>query len=697
MPDEIKLFRDFVEINAFSPSNESYQRFKDNNGSKLDVVARLSFAGYKTRNKMVYLPTEFDRTISHWTKPYNKPVQKHHEDHADPIGRIISVKYVDTSKDWLSNPAVKTLISSHSTLEEKLDAIEGLWAIQKTNDEFMGLGHFLAHLEITDSDAAQKFIDGRFKTLSAGYMPEKVYCPICHKDVMQRNSFAAFFGEEPDEDECTHQPGQVDKETGKTCFWVPTGQRWDEVSVVNQPASEYCQTVSIGTSQLDSKLDKSNTDSSEKTDLVILYSVKDSYYSMADDRAFSLKDMTNMLGFSKGGEKEGNTVIDVEEGAVKLADSIPQTEEELCDYVYLAGILEEMGMGDKVLTAKARKKLGAKTFCGPDRSFPVPDCAHVTAARRLIGRYKGPGSKSAILACVNKKAKSLGCDKKDEEMSKLLESMKDSKENYVMLSKYIPEAERLDETALAAVEDSVFLGSGRTFLAKDLTHAKACAQLLAEFIDEKDAEFFKVLDQAIDVKIQEFSPAEPEKPVDSVNVEPEKEVEPRVDEKQKKIDELTAQLVKVESDHKVEVGVYVKRISDLENDVKALDVSHKAAVAELRDLLSTTIGQLLETNEKNENDKLSMGDLKKLFNDKVSALKTKPKEAVVPGSINASKIEDVAKKSSAVPIASKETKEKYAGIYNQYIELKLRNEGLARHYLVQMKADGFLPHDVNFE
>ena len=43
---------------------------------------------------------------------------------------------------------------------------------------------------------------------------------------------------------------------------------------------------------------------------------------------------------------------------------------------------------------------------------------HVTAARRLLNRYKGPGSKSAILACVNRKAKSLGCDKgKDKEFT----------------------------------------------------------------------------------------------------------------------------------------------------------------------------------------------------------------------------------------------------------------------------------------
>lgn len=65
---------------------------------------------------------------------------------------------------------------------------------------------------------------------------------------------------------------------------------------------------------------------------------------------------------------------------------------------------------DKKLSTKERKKLKASQFCGPGKSFPVPDCAHVTAARRLIGRYKGSADeKKRILACVSRKAESLGC------------------------------------------------------------------------------------------------------------------------------------------------------------------------------------------------------------------------------------------------------------------------------------------------
>ena len=37
------------------------------------------------------------------------------------------------------------------------------------------------------------------------------------------------------------------------------------------------------------------------------------------------------------------------------------------------------------LTAEARRKLPAKDFAGPGRSYPIPDKAHARAAEMLIG------------------------------------------------------------------------------------------------------------------------------------------------------------------------------------------------------------------------------------------------------------------------------------------------------------------------
>lgn len=65
----------------------------------------------------------------------------------------------------------------------------------------------------------------------------------------------------------------------------------------------------------------------------------------------------------------------------------------------------------KKLTTKDRKKLKKATFCGPGRSFPVPDCKHVAVAKTYLGRAKFSAStKKKIAACINRKAKQLGCN-----------------------------------------------------------------------------------------------------------------------------------------------------------------------------------------------------------------------------------------------------------------------------------------------
>ena len=70
-------------------------------------------------------------------------------------------------------------------------------------------------------------------------------------------------------------------------------------------------------------------------------------------------------------------------------------------------------MGKEVaapLTTKKRKGLKDSSFCGPGRSFPVNDCAHYTAALRLLNRSKfSKSTKDKIRACINSKGKSLKC------------------------------------------------------------------------------------------------------------------------------------------------------------------------------------------------------------------------------------------------------------------------------------------------
>jgi len=64
----------------------------------------------------------------------------------------------------------------------------------------------------------------------------------------------------------------------------------------------------------------------------------------------------------------------------------------------------------KKLSTKDRKKLKSSTFCGPNRSFPVPDCKHVAVAKTYLARAKfSESTKKQIAACINRKAKQLEC------------------------------------------------------------------------------------------------------------------------------------------------------------------------------------------------------------------------------------------------------------------------------------------------
>ena len=55
------------------------------------------------------------------------------------------------------------------------------------------------------------------------------------------------------------------------------------------------------------------------------------------------------------------------------------------------------------LTAKRRNALPAKTFAGPDRSYPIPDASHAVNALARASQNAGPDLKAKIRANVHRK------------------------------------------------------------------------------------------------------------------------------------------------------------------------------------------------------------------------------------------------------------------------------------------------------
>lgn len=145
-------------------------------------------------------------------------------------------------------------------------------------------------------------------------------------------------------------------------------------------------------------------------------------------------------------ESFNDSTEEAEEVVVEDCVETEDTEDDIDIDWDIFDLALSASMEDAALSTEQRNKLPDSAFCGPNRSFPVPDCAHVTAARRLIGRAKlSDAQKAKVLACVDKKANSMSCDKeKDEALTEL-------QRDYATALARVEDLEKKLETALEFV------------------------------------------------------------------------------------------------------------------------------------------------------------------------------------------------------------------------------------------------------
>ena len=106
---------------------------------------------------------------------------------------------------------------------------------------------------------------------------------------------------------------------------------------------------------------------------------------------------------------------------IKLGDKWVPYQEFLDNRTTL---LKEIQMEDQVstqtdatLSTAQRNKLSESTFCGPGRSFPAPDKAHVEAGLRLLNRSNfSEATKAKIKACLYRKGKRYGIAPSQDEI-----------------------------------------------------------------------------------------------------------------------------------------------------------------------------------------------------------------------------------------------------------------------------------------
>jgi len=328
-------------------------------------------------------------------------------------------------KSWVS-PYKKPVLIGHGDNEDPIGRVVAATLVEDDPMDYVNkfgrtdnipAAHIDMELEITDQESIKKILDGIYLTVSQGADCDDVRCSICDQDIAE-------------EGPCDHKRGKV--YDGELAYWVFGPLNYQELSIVNVPSDEFAILEPVKNTNM------------EKHEVM-------TFQPLAMDMNCGLEFITvKDSKEAKSVAKETPRFDDWTDEDLKLCQEVwKQVDEFLMD-----GLDEE----DKKLTTATRKKLPANVFCGPDRSFPVNDCIHYRVAKTYLGRYKGPGDKKKILACIERRGKLLGCGKwakKDELLDQVNEEIRPFvEENFVAKDELVDLNEKFEDVSAKQKEST---------------------------------------------------------------------------------------------------------------------------------------------------------------------------------------------------------------------------------------------------
>lgn len=386
-------------------------------GASLRARVRMTFAGLPTKNAAVYLPDEMFKGAQSFISPYAKPILLHHDERKDPIGRVIDVRYVDTTNqavqvDSRAAEVMSVFRDKKSSKKSKL-AVVNLFQELQSNTDYRGVGYIEGLWEVTDPDAIQKILDGRYHTVSTTFMPEGAHCSTC-----------ALEGKLTDwkNEWCDHDRG--DFYDGAQCLAVPFGFDYEEVSPVNIPAAPHAQILEFGENL-------AFADAASRTPITVPYSVFSDAVLVRGDKGWRFSDSAEVEvpktlsknrdsvaqdaenNREKTPQQDGASVIGNNETGgdsssqgktMKLADLLKDTQS---NYEEIAKFLPE---GTAKLTGALLGELEDSVFVGMNRTFPCKDEAHAQAALSLLEKIEDGETKTQLVGMVQDRLSKLQVD-----------------------------------------------------------------------------------------------------------------------------------------------------------------------------------------------------------------------------------------------------------------------------------------------
>jgi len=194
-----KLEFRFTEAETREALKEKSEQFKlkESTGGgkrKLMVTVEGIHTGM-TKNLTFYGGETLESSVPTWTTPHAKPILTNHNEYSEPLGRIRNAEYVESI------------------------IVPGKYTTRM-------------QLEISNQEAIDKILDGRFLTLSVGGSANKVTCSTCGKNIVAEGF-------------CGHYRGR--KYEGKTeaTHWMIGEYTGDEISFVNMPADVFAQVIAM--------------------------------------------------------------------------------------------------------------------------------------------------------------------------------------------------------------------------------------------------------------------------------------------------------------------------------------------------------------------------------------------------------------------------------------------------------------------
>lgn len=373
------------------------------------LVVRIAatHAGIINRNNMFYLPDRMRDGAKTFTEHFNKPILLNHDDHGEPIGRVISARYVDTSltvKDKYRGKTVKDSFSKkigpfpEALFDSFLDGTMGYGSqvdFVRTylrdnileDPDYQGLGYVEITANITDQVAVEKFLDGRYLTGSVGAATDRASCAVCKQDWTKDGP-------------CDHRPGKV--YDGVKCHLIAGNFMYDEYSIANKPADRHSKVLELNFNGVKDTIKVDDSEFSGK-----LYEVRVEFPKEED---MKIKDTEITPPVTVVPPVVDNTPPETLEAflaRVLDAKELSDADEEKA-YQLVVDEIKAIGTSnaDIIMDQAKRKALPITAFGVANRAFPLVDTTHILATKKLLDKYAG--KKDDVLVVLDRKAKALG-------------------------------------------------------------------------------------------------------------------------------------------------------------------------------------------------------------------------------------------------------------------------------------------------